>query len=104
MIRGTTPTLTITFPDCFDMASVQAYELWLRAERSGYKLHFADEQITKHDNAVSITLTQEQTLTFDNNENIAVQLRFIDSAGRVGATYKATISIAEFIGEGEFNG
>ena len=104
MIRGTTPTLTITLPDGFDMASVQAYELWLRAERSGYKLHFADEQITKHDNAVSITLTQEQTLTFDNNENIAVQLRFIDSAGRVGATYKATISIAEFIGEGEFNG
>ena len=102
MIRGTTPTLTITLPDDFDMASVQAYEVWLRAERSGYKLHFADEQITKHDNAVSITLTQEQTLKFDNNENIAVQLRFIDSVGRVGATYKATISIAEFIGEGEF--
>jgi|CZCB01.1.fsa_nt_gi hypothetical protein len=104
MIRGTTPTLTITLPDGFDMTSVQAYELWLRAERSGYKLHFTDEQITKTEGAVSITLTQEQTLKFDNNENIAVQLRFINSAGRVGATYKATISIAEFIGEGEFNG
>lgn len=104
MIRGTTPTLTITLPNSFDMASVQAYELWLRGERSGYKLHFTDEQITKTEGAVSITLTQEQTLKFDNNENITVQLRFIDSAGRVGATYKATISIAEFIGEGEFNG
>ena len=102
MIRGTTPTLTITFPDGFDMESVQAYEVWLRAEQSGSKLHFTDEQIAKTEGAVSITLTQEQTLKFYNNENIAVQLRFIDSAGRVGATYKATISIAEFIGEGEF--
>lgn len=103
MIRGTTPTLTITLPDGFDMASVQAYEIWLRADRSGYKLHFADEQITKHDNAVSITLTQEQTLKLYNNENIAVQLRYQDINGKIGATYKATISAAEFIGEGEFN-
>ena len=101
--RGTTPTLTITLPDDFDMASVEAYEIWLRAERSGFKLHFSDEQIAKAEGAVSITLTQEQTLKFDNNENIAVQLRFIDSAGKVGATFKATISAAEFIGEGEFN-
>lgn len=102
MIRGTTPTLTITLPDGFDMASVQAYELWLRAERSGYKLHFTDEQIVKTEGAVSITLTQEQTLKFDNNENIAVQLRYKNINGKIGATYKATISAAEFIGEGEF--
>ena len=103
MIRGTTPTLTITLPDDFDMASVQAYEVWLRAERSGYKLRFRDEQILKTEGAVSITLTQEQTLKFDNNENIAVQLRYQDINGKIGATYKATISAAEFIGEGKFN-
>lgn len=102
VIRGTTPTLTITLPDDFDMSSVQAFEVWLRADRSGYKLHFADEQITKHDNAVSITLTQEQTLAFDNNETISVQLRYQDINGKIGATYKTSISAAEFIGEGEF--
>lgn len=104
MIRGTTPTLTLTLPDSFDMSSVEAYEIWLRAERSGFKLHFSDEQIAKTEGAVSITLTQEQTLKFDNNENIAVQLRYQDINGKIGATYKATISAAEFIGEGEFNG
>mgnify|MGYP001133752015 CR=1 FL=1 len=81
MIRGTTPTLTITLPDSFDMSSVEAYEIWLRAERSGLKLHFPDEQIAKAEGAVSITLTQEQTLKFDNNETIAVQLRYQDING-----------------------
>ena len=57
VIRGTTPTLTLTLPDSFDMSSVEAYEIWLRAERSGYKLHFTDEQIAKTEGAVSITLT-----------------------------------------------
>jgi hypothetical protein len=105
IIRGTTPSLTLALPDSFDFSTVKAFEIWLQSGSSGEKYRFTDAAIRRNEvqKTVTITLTQQQTLNFTNDDILSVQIRYLGLDGSVGASYAEDIKAAKFIGEGEFN-
>lgn len=71
MNRGETPTITYSgLP--FPVSDIVAVRIYLYGSR---KLVFSDHDITIGEDFLQITLTQEQTLSFQNNDKIRMQIR-----------------------------
>ena len=84
MIRGTTPDYVLTLPTNLDGMTV-----YVTIEQNGRKITLSGEELTvvpgEETSTVAFMLTQGQTLGL--SEGMAsIQVKFIDSAGTVGAT------------------
>ena len=78
MYRGTTPEIIITLPESVDVSDITAAYLTFTQRPS---LQFTKElsamTIDAVANTVMVRLTQEETLQFNENQNLSFQLRFI---------------------------
>jgi hypothetical protein len=101
IIRGTTPTITVTSEDL----DFTAYTCFLSAGRMAsdpvlYSAYFTadDSQMTKTTSdgtsVIACTLTQEQTLEMRPGDCI-LQLRAVDSGGTAVASYAVPIEVAD---------
>lgn len=61
MFRGTTPTLTLTFPEGTDFTGTTVYVSLTDSNRTEV-MRLTGEDLTIENNVISIYLTQEQTL------------------------------------------
>ena len=99
MIRGTTPTLTFTTPYESDMISSGFITFTMRGKFL-FEIEINDDSVEISDYAISVTLTQEQTLLFDSRFVSLVQVRLILSSGEVVASNVVTVPIEDILKDG----
>lgn len=92
MIRGTTPTHVFMLP--FEAALVSSARV---IYRQGEKevLRKETEDFRKEDNALRLTLAEEETLLFDCRLSVKIQLRVRTVAGQVLATKPMIVAVDE---------
>ena len=102
MIRGTTPTITLTV-DEYDLTD-KSVEIYIREkDDTGDPLTFTeeDQQVDIRKSAkgteIYLTLTQENTLAMKAGKSYQVQVRWIGDDGRAEATEKEIFSLADIM-------
>ena len=100
MLPGTTPTVTLTLPEAYDLDSaVVAYMSFGQGKEDLFDIPLAD--LTISDNVVTAHLTQTQTLKLDANVMVKIQLRWKDSDGEAYGTIIKKLTVEEIIKGGE---
>lgn len=83
MLRGTTPTVTLTLPNNVDLSgATAAYMSFGQSGKDVFDIGIAD--LTLVDNTATTTLTQAQTLQLDAGRMTQIQLRWLKSGVAYG--------------------
>lgn len=78
MIRATTPTITLTLPDSVDLLTAkQVYVTFAQDEVVLTKTIETGVELIEF-NVLAVYLSQEETLSFDSNKMVKVQVNWID--------------------------
>lgn len=106
MIRGTTPTITLTV-DGFDLTD-KSVEIYIREkDASGDPITYTEQdqqvniQHTEAGTSIYLTLSQEETLAMKAGKSYQVQVRWIGDNGVAEATEKETFIIGEIMKDAE---
>lgn len=78
MRRGTTPTHTFTLP--FDTAAIEKLHI-LYAQDENVKIRKTEADVTLDGNAVSLKLTQDDTLLLECKKTVEIQIRVLTAGG-----------------------
>lgn len=82
MFRGTTPTLTFTLPDDFDIAA-----LFITFEQDGKQiLEKCLDDVTVEGAKITLALSQDDTLAFTAPSDVKIQIRLKDGSGNALAS------------------
>lgn len=99
MRRGTTPTLTFTTP--YEASLIDGGFLTFRqGKRTVLDISLTDQAVTIEDEAISVTLTQEQTLLFSSEKFAQAQIRASLSSGKAVASNIVQIPIGAILKNG----
>jgi hypothetical protein len=97
MIRGTTPTLTFTFP--FQKENLKNLSL-VFCQRGLILLEKKLEDVEITDNILSVQLSQEETLSFWARFNISIQIRCVTKNDEAFASQIITTSAERILKDG----
>lgn len=100
MIRGTTPTLIFTTPYPSAMIKSGYITFAMRGEIL-LDIPISDEGVVISDKAISVTLTQAQTLMFDVKAKSLVQIRLVLDDDSVVASNIVPVPIEQILKDGE---
>lgn len=100
MIRGTTPTLMFTTPYTADQVTSGYITFTMRGDVV-LDIPVSDDSVVISDNAISLTLTQQQTLSFQSKATSLVQLRLVLDDGSAVASNIIKITIGDILKDGE---
>lgn len=100
MIRGTTPTLMFTTPYTASQVASGYITFTMRGDVV-LDVPVSDDSVVISDNAISLTLTQQQTLSFQSKATSLVQLRLVLDDGSVVASNIIKITIGDILKDGE---
>lgn len=100
MRRGTTPTLTFTTPYAADLIQSGYITFWQRGAVVLDKA-FTDPSVTIADHAVTVTLTQEETLSFTTAAPCDMQIRALLTSGKAVASNIVSDTVLPILKEGE---
>ena len=100
MRRGTTPTLTFTTPYTADLIQ-NGYITFQQRGTNVLDVPLSDPSVTVEDNAITITLTQEQTLSFTTAAPCAAQIRAILTSNKAVASNIVQVPICAILKDGE---
>lgn len=78
MTRGTTPTHTYSLP--FDVENVAKAHI-IYAQRGEVKITKTEADCVMEGNIIQVRLTQEETLCFDENSCVDIQVRVLTPDG-----------------------
>lgn len=92
MIRGTTPTHTFRLP--FDTSMVDEVKITY-AQDGDIKLVKGTEECVLEGSAVKVTLTQNDTFSFDVTKAVQVQIRILTISGEALASVIEKIGVAD---------
>jgi len=85
MFRGTTPTINVVLPEAISMSEISA--LWLTMTQEGREiLNKTFDAFSSEGQTLSVTLTQEETLSFEADSDVDMQLRLLMTDGRALAS------------------
>ena len=90
MIRGTTPTITYTFP--IDMSNVQKFRMYF-IQGSEVVLEKTEEDCSIVGNTVKTTLSQEETYSLSTKKLLITKARFLTNDGKVYGTKGMNIRV-----------
>ena len=106
MIRGTTPTITLTV-DGYDLTD-KSVEIYIREKGSESEpLTYTEEdqavdiQYVNNKTSIYLTLSQEETLGMKAGKRYQVQVRWIGEDGRAEATEKETFTLGDIMKNAE---
>lgn len=99
-IRGTTPTVTFNLP--FDVSTIRNCEVYF-AQNDELLVTKAMEDCVLEDRTLSVTLTQSDTLQFDDDAKLEMQIRFVFTNGTVDATQIIKGKIGRILKDGEID-
>ena len=100
MRRGTTPTITFNLP--FDVSTVRNCEVYF-AQNDELLVTKAMEDCVLTGTTLAVTLSQAETLSFDEEEKLEVQARFVFTDGSVDATEIIKQKVKEILKDGEID-
>ena len=100
MRRGTTPTITFNLP--FDVSTVRNCEVYF-AQNDELLVTKSMEDCVLSGRTLATTLTQAETLSFDEEEKLEVQARFVFTDGSVDATNVIKQKVKEILKDGEID-
>lgn len=100
MRRGTTPTLTFNLP--FDVSTVRNVEVYF-AQNDAPIITKEMEDCVLSGRTLAVTLTQAETLSFDDDAKLEVQARFVFTDGSVDATNIIKQKVKEILKDGEID-
>ena len=100
MRRGTTPTLTFTTP--YEAARIQSgYLTFNQRGETVLDVSLDDPSVTIADEAISIELTQEQTLAFTSAAPAQAQIRAMLTSNKAVGSNIVQIPICAILKDGE---
>ena len=99
MRRGTTPTLKFSVPYTIDDIS-SGYITISRADTVFAEYELTDERVEIIDNAILLSLTQEDTLAYNSRVTYSTQLRLILTNGDVVASNIVTFKVGSILKNG----
>lgn len=99
-IRGTTPTVTFNLP--FSVSTIKNCEVYF-AQNDELKVTKSFEDCVLDNTTLSVTLTQSDTLAFDDDEKLEMQIRFVFTNGSVDATQIIKGKIGRILKDGEID-
>lgn len=98
MYRGTTPTIQVNLSNV-DFTNVS--ELWFTISQLGRPIINRDlDEVTIEDTAISVTLTQEETLALRANANTRLQIRILMADGCAMATPAVKLDVNGILKDG----
>lgn len=97
--RGTTPTNT--FKTSVSLVGARIYVTYTQAGETVFEKTNEDMQVT--DDAVIVTLSQEDTLALDATKMVEIQIRYINSDGVADASNIITTSTKRILKDGEIS-
>ena len=100
MRRGTTPTITFNLP--FEVSTVRNVEVYF-AQNDELKLTKEVADCVLTGKTLAVTLSQAETLSFDEEEKLEVQARFVFTDGSVDATEIIKQKVKEILKDGEID-
>ena len=96
MIRGTTPTHFFTTNiDASELTSIMV----IYAQGDNELFHKCIEDCTLDGNRFSVQLTQEETLKFDCNQKVQIQIRVLLNDGNAMASRPYVVSVEECLND-----
>ena len=96
MRRGTTPTFNVTCD-----VNLTGYTIYLTLEQGTVELTLTPEcEATETGCTLAVTLTQEQTLLFNDKMKASMQIRAIDAGGTAIASNIMTVDVGRILKEG----
>ncbi len=102
MRRGTTPTLTFTTP--YEASLWVLERSWITFEQRGmilFSIRLDDESVNVTDNAVTVTLTQEQTLSMTTADELSIQIRGIVGENKAVGSNVVQDTVCPILKDGE---
>lgn len=97
MYRGTTPKLTFTIP--FDTSTIaKLYITFFQKERLRVEKELSECEI--EGNKISVTLTQEDTLSFVSNAVVQIQIRALFTDGNAQASKIMEMTVKDVLKDG----
>lgn len=100
MRRGTTPTITFNLP--FSVTTINNCEVYF-AQNDELLLTKEESDCVLSGSTLSVTLTQNDTLLFDDEEKLQVQVRFVFTDGSVDATEVVKEKVNKILKDGVIN-
>jgi len=100
MRRGTTPTITFNLP--FNVSTINNVEVYF-AQNDNLVIEKDMDACTLSGTQLSVTLTQAETLSLDDEEKVEMQARFVFVNGSVGATKVIKAKVEEILKESEID-
>lgn len=95
MYTATTPTFTWRFADTLDMTQATDMVATIKSEKSGFKLNKVMEDLDITEHAVSVFLTQEETLKFPAGDATIMLNWIYDEGNKIkrACTKETTIKV-----------
>ena len=92
MIQGTTPTHTFNLP--FDSSNIECLRIVYEQNK---KVILSKEECTMSGSKLELKLTQEETLMFDENIPVRIQLHIKMTNGEVCASKPVSVQVYELL-------
>ena len=99
MRRGTTPSLTFTTPYTADLIT-GGWISFMQHKKIILDIPLTDASVSIEDRAITVTLTQDQTLLFDSTDLAKAQIRATLISGKAVASNIVAIPIGAIIKNG----
>lgn len=97
MIRGTTPTITITATGLSEISVEAAY---LTIKQPGVEIEKATPEISVDGDILTVTLSQEETLSFTAESTAELQLRVLSKSGTAYASQIISMPVGRILKDG----
>ena len=102
IIRGTTPTVTFNLP--LEVEQITNCEVYFsQAGRLLLVKHMDDCEMFDDEDVLAVTLTQAETLLFDPDIKLEMQIRFVFEDGAVEATNIVRTRVGRILKGGEID-
>ena len=98
MIRGTTPTLTFNLP--FAASTIKSLYITFADRDNNIVLEKTKADCTLNAKAVTVKLTQAETLDFQSRQAVNIQLRVLNTSGDAMASKIYTVQVDRILKEG----
>lgn len=102
MRRGTTPTLTFTTPYAANLIEAGFITFKQRGAIVA-DIPISDGNVTVSNNAISVELTQEQTLAMTTADTCKAQIRLLMTSGAATASNIVEIPVCAILKDGEIS-
>ena len=99
MYRGTTPTVTFNLSADFELSMIDKCYVTFKSRSGKHEITLEDVVINEEESTLSVTLSQEDTLSFDEGL-VEIQIRIKLSSGEAYASPVKSFTMKQILKDG----